>query len=388
MLRYTTGMFRRVPQRQTPPFAALCLAILLLAFVFWSLSLLWQTHDLRGDLEQRLTWLEDIRRLRGELEQWQTKALGGTGGDGSSVTTIQRTSNPWAPLRQAADQSLAAMAEVELDDEWFFAIRDLQGALASVDEALAKDEARTQAGTWDAVQRFLAASASLEARLQHQVARQLRRLDDHWRHFDLLVGFAVVLAFVSLGLLRLSQTRRRELLEARREVRRQASHDALTGLWNRETTLKLLRDQLARAGRDEEPVGVVLIDVDHFKDLEVMLGEEQGNFILEQVGSRLEGMVRPYDVLGRLGLDSFLVILPTCDDKVTGMVARRLGEAVNGHDVEYARGRVRVSLSLAYAVVQDPAGLDSHLLVHRLEDGMRETRSEQDGQVRRVDLDP
>ena len=383
----------------------------LLAFGVWALLLAIRSHDVRRDLERRLAWLEEVRRVQTELEPWRGPSRAAehgplatlsaedapSSGDAETTAAPTATDAPTAADAEVSTTILAArppvdalrpvlsdLGSLEGDRALQVAVLDLRRSLAE----LAGD------GGWDASQRALSAATSLEARLQHQVSAQLRNLDRHWRSFDLLVISALLLALTTGLLVHRGQRRRTELDEALRAAAVHASHDRLTGLWNREAILKLLRDELARSDRSQSPVGVILIDLDHFKQINTLLGEEQGDFILQQLADRLSQMVRPYDALGRLGGDSFLVVLPACDAIATGNVARRLRSAVNDHDVEHALGRVRVTLSLAFTTIHHPGGLDAALLAHRLDDAMVRSRREHGpaegapGHLVAVDEDP
>ena len=114
------------------------------------------------------------------------------------------------------------------------------------------------------------------------------------------------------------------------------------------------------------PLGVILADVDGFKQVNVRLGQDQGDFILEQLARRLTSLVRPYDTLGRFDGDSFLVVLPICDEIATANVAGRLLAAVNGRDMDHALGKIRITISLAH-LIADPEEADADLLIYRLQ---------------------
>ena len=121
-------------------------------------------------------------------------------------------------------------------------------------------------------------------------------------------------------------TRQHELAD---QLREQALHDPLTGLPNRRLIDAGLERALARAGRSPGTVGLVLCDVDRFKDVNDALGHPAGDELLAQVAERLRALVRPSDTVGRLGGDEFVVV---CEDlhepdelvTVTGRLQRDL----------------------------------------------------------------
>lgn len=113
-----------------------------------------------------------------------------------------------------------------------------------------------------------------------------------------------------------------KLTAALEQQRKQASHDALTGLRNRRSILECLQENLDRSAREGAPIGVVIADVDHFKSINDAYGHGVGDQVLTEVAARLQRGVRNYDALGRYGGEEFVVILPGCDEEL----AQRRGE--------------------------------------------------------------
>jgi diguanylate cyclase (GGDEF)-like protein len=96
------------------------------------------------------------------------------------------------------------------------------------------------------------------------------------------------------------------------EKEHQANHDALTGLPNRKYLLEALDQALVdAAGRR---VGLFLLDLDRFKEVNDTLGHQMGDQLLEHVAKRIRGALRPQDVVARLGGDEFAVLLPSVPD--------------------------------------------------------------------------
>jgi two-component system, cell cycle response regulator len=137
-----------------------------------------------------------------------------------------------------------------------------------------------------------------------------------------------------------------ELVAAREALRDQAMHDPLTGLWNRYSILDMLRRELARAAREERSVGVVMADIDHFKQINDTFGHLAGDAVLQDAARRLEGALRPYDVVGRYGGEEFLIVLPSSNRALVMQQAERLRSAIGTEPVECGGRGVRVTLSL------------------------------------------
>ena len=115
-----------------------------------------------------------------------------------------------------------------------------------------------------------------------------------------------------------------ELLAAREALREQATKDSLTKLWNRSSLLEILVRELARSDRELRPLGVVIVDLDHFKNINDTYGHFAGDAVLQEAARRMQSAVRPYDGIGRYGGEEFLIILPGCDGQSACAQAERL----------------------------------------------------------------
>lgn len=116
--------------------------------------------------------------------------------------------------------------------------------------------------------------------------------------------------------------------EAYDDVRTAASTDALTGLLNHGAMHVRMREEIARAARDGQPLCCVLIDLDDFKRVNDDFGHPAGDSLLRRVADALRAEVRPYDQVARYGGDEFVLVLPGTEEQIARAVAERVRERV------------------------------------------------------------
>lgn len=141
-----------------------------------------------------------------------------------------------------------------------------------------------------------------------------------------------------------------QLITSREALRDLATHDPLTGLWNRAAILDLLSSELTRADRSGSTVGVILADLDHFKEVNDTYGHMIGDAVLVEAAKAMCSATRAYDAVGRHGGEEFLIVMSGCDAVNSLSHAERLRAAVERASVETACGPVRVTTSMGVAV--------------------------------------
>jgi two-component system, cell cycle response regulator len=119
-----------------------------------------------------------------------------------------------------------------------------------------------------------------------------------------------------------------ELIHAREELRFQANHDALTGIFSRAAVLSVLNRELQRGARSGMPTGILMMDLDHFKRINDTYGHLTGDAVLREVADRMNRVLRSYDSLGRYGGEEFLAVLSDCYPEDLHTVAERVRCAV------------------------------------------------------------
>ncbi|MBZ5724033.1 MAG: diguanylate cyclase [Acidobacteriia bacterium] len=155
-----------------------------------------------------------------------------------------------------------------------------------------------------------------------------------------------------------------ELMRAREALREQATHDGLTGLLNRASILEHLQNELARAGREGQPVSLLMVDLDHFKAINDTCGHLAGDAVLREAAHRMKAAVRRYDAIGRYGGEEFLVVLPGCGREDACAQAERVRAAVAAEPFAACSQALPVTASIGVACCPVPFPLATDALIH------------------------
>ncbi len=165
-----------------------------------------------------------------------------------------------------------------------------------------------------------------------------------------------------------------ELVRAREALRVQATHDALTGIWNRRAILDALGSELSRAIRGSSPLGVSLCDLDHFKRVNDSHGHATGDVVLQEAVRRMESEMRAYDSIGRYGGEEFLIVLPNCDEQRACGQVERLRAAVSREPIPYESGAVTVTASFGVTAWMPGATATPESLIHAADDALYQAK--------------
>jgi diguanylate cyclase (GGDEF)-like protein len=141
------------------------------------------------------------------------------------------------------------------------------------------------------------------------------------------------------------------------EVARLATRDSVTGLANRRLFEETLDLEIGRSRRQGTPLSLVVLDIDHFKQVNDSAGHRAGDEVLGGVGRALVSITKASDLAARYGGDEFVVLLPGCPREEVAAVAERVRDAVRT-----SVGDVPVTISAGVATMPDDA-LDAEGLV-------------------------
>ena len=171
-----------------------------------------------------------------------------------------------------------------------------------------------------------------------------------------------------------------KLIAARDELRFRASHDALTGVSNRAVILDTLRREQSRQEREGGSFGIIMVDLDHFKNVNDTYGHLCGDAVLRETASIMQASLRPYDVVGRYGGEEFLIVVPRSDAPSAQRVAERIRKAIAAKPILTPAGEIHVTASFGVATSADATHVESQHLLQMADDALY--RAKQNGRNR------
>ncbi len=134
-----------------------------------------------------------------------------------------------------------------------------------------------------------------------------------------------------------------------RELQNQARTDALTRLANYRAFHETLKAEIHRAGRYGRPLGLAMMDVDSFKEINDRHGHQAGDYALAELGKIIRGIVRREDMPARYGGDEIAIILPETSSRGCQSVVRRILAAVRAHNFVFGGRPIPLSVSVGVA---------------------------------------
>ena len=207
-------------------------------------------------------------------------------------------------------------------------------------------------------------------------AGDIKKVQDTYTFIFISFGFistALLLGIVFYFTRRLM----RQIAEARRKIETMAIIDELTGMFNRRHLLERFNQEFGRAQRLNKDLGCVMIDLDHFKDINDSYGHLAGDRVLKEAARLVAGSIRTYDIAGRYGGEEFLVILPDTSFEHARTLAERIRQAL-GENLSRQAGipvsnPVTASIGIASLSAEDRSVND---LLLRADNGLYKAKGE------------
>jgi diguanylate cyclase (GGDEF)-like protein len=149
------------------------------------------------------------------------------------------------------------------------------------------------------------------------------------------------------------------VIEYQQHLSQLATEDPLTRLLNRRGLQDALHVSLASASRQGLPTAAIMVDIDHFKQVNDSFGHEVGDQVLCHIAATLEQMSRASDVVARTGGEEFLLVLPDTNLDSARTLAERIRSAIGERPLLVAQQRIPVTISLGVSSVQGEVDLDA-----------------------------
>jgi diguanylate cyclase (GGDEF)-like protein len=166
------------------------------------------------------------------------------------------------------------------------------------------------------------------------------------------VAASQLLAWV--GSLLVINHRVKGLLRLIERLEEQATTDPLTGLFNRRLFYRRQDEELARATRAGDDIALIYMDIDHFKQVNDNHGHNAGDEVLKQVAGIISSTLRKSDVVGRIGGEEFVILLPGTAPKYALMISERLRRLVEGNVFKLPAGTLNATVSAGLCCARHP----------------------------------
>lgn len=150
-------------------------------------------------------------------------------------------------------------------------------------------------------------------------------------------------------------------IKLRETLRSQSIRDPLTGVFNRRYMEETLDREIPRSRRKNSPLGLILMDIDHFKKFNDTFGHDAGDHVLRNLTSVFQSKVRGEDIVCRFGGEEFIIILPDANIIVTRERAEGIRQAISSLDLVYEGkplGKVTISIGVAIFPDHGESGTD------------------------------
>lgn len=163
---------------------------------------------------------------------------------------------------------------------------------------------------------------------------------------------------------------KRQIHAARLRVEQLAIRDGLTGLFNRRHLNNLLTTEFARAKRYDQPLACLMLDIDHFKQVNDTRGHPCGDAVLKHLAAVLDGAARTVDAVARYGGEEFVLLLPNTDMGGAERVAERIRAAMANGPITYQGAQLYVTVSLGVATSRLPSVTSTEALIKHADDAL------------------
>jgi diguanylate cyclase (GGDEF)-like protein len=188
-----------------------------------------------------------------------------------------------------------------------------------------------------------------------------------------LVGLGIGVAHVKQ---RVRERNRAEesLRSANQQLEQLSKTDGLTGLYNRRHLMEALQAEHSRSQRYGHTIGLLMIDIDHFKRINDEFGHPCGDMVLQEVAKLLQVNVRSSDLVGRYGGEEMLIVLPETDISEALEVGEKLRSVIEQHSFNYDGTGVKVTASVGVSALQAKVALSWQQLLKHADEALYQAK--------------
>jgi diguanylate cyclase (GGDEF)-like protein len=168
----------------------------------------------------------------------------------------------------------------------------------------------------------------------------------------------------------------KRIVESRKKIEELIMFDELTGIFNRRHTFMRFHEEFSKARRQKKDLSCVMIDLDHFKQVNDTYGHHAGDIVLNGFAKFLQKFIRAYDILGRIGGEEFLIVLPDTSFGNARQFSERLREHIEKNlAIQYESITIRITVSLGISCMsEDDDSLDD--IMKRADQGLYKAKNE------------
>ncbi len=181
----------------------------------------------------------------------------------------------------------------------------------------------------------------------------------------LAVALMCVIGII-LPMIRRNKVQQDEISTKASKLQREATTDPLTGLHNRRYFEQALQNYIVEFGGLGCPLGLLVLDIDHFKVVNDTHGHDVGDYVLAEVALRLKAITREHDVVARIGGEEFAVITPFATREQLLVVAERYRNAIA--DLRIVAGKVKLNITISIGVATNEDGNDDGSMMYKKAD--------------------
>jgi diguanylate cyclase (GGDEF)-like protein len=281
---------------------------------------------------------------------------------GRGINVYRAIYRDGAPIGTVAERRRALVGFVAAS----YRFRDLAATAASAlgddSETQLRIDGRTEIGSGGDLDDAAASQIQIADRTWVLVVRDPDRPDIS---LPLLIGVVGIAVAALLGSLILSWSRRERI----EELQREAGEDPLTGLKNRRRFEQDMRAAMARARRERNTGAMLMLDLDHFKQVNDTAGHPAGDKLIEEIADVLRNRTRASDSLARLGGDEFAVMLPHCSREEALLTAEAIVKSIREHPPR-GEGVEPITASVGVALFGDDPRVGYDSIVSRSDSAM------------------